>query len=131
MKDSRRPAWRSDTCSRMEREHVEERPLFRRGKAHAAGRHHRHAEGVGQADEHVVVVFLLAPQVPLHFDVDVRAPEDAHQRVEQPPDAEAMGLQQRLSRHRDEPAHVPVEIRHGQRALAFPPSLKLRRTAVP
>ena len=41
-------------------EHVEERPLLGRGEPHAAGGHDRHAERIGQADEHVVVVFLVA-----------------------------------------------------------------------
>ena len=100
-------------------EHVEERPLFGRGEPHAAGGHDRDAEGAGQGDEHVVVVLLLAPQVPLHLDVDIRPPEDAHQRVEQPADAVTLGPEQGLPRQRDQAADVPVEIGQRERALAF------------
>ena len=67
----------------------------------------------------VVVVFLLALQMALHLDVDCCAPEDADQPVEQPADAEAIGLQQRPPGQRDEPADVAVEILERERALAF------------
>ena len=57
-------------------EHVEERPLVGRGKAHAAGRDQRHTERIGQAHQRVVVVLLIAAQVPLQFDIDIAATEE-------------------------------------------------------
>ena len=88
-------------------EHVEQRPLFGRGKAHAAGGHHRHAERVGQARQRVVVVFLIALQMPLQLDIDVGAAEDADKAIEQAAHAVALGLQQRAARQGDEPGGEP------------------------
>jgi len=42
-----------------------------------------------------------------------------HQRVEQPAHAKAIGLQQRLPRHRDQAANAPVEIREREYTLAL------------
>ena len=70
---SRRPACAQRHVLADRREHVEERPLVGRGESHAAGGDHRHAERLGQPDEHVVVVFLIAPQMPLELDVQVRS----------------------------------------------------------
>ncbi len=111
-------------------EHVEERPLFRRGIAHAAGGHHRHAERAGQAHERVVVVFLIAMQVALQLDVRVRSTERADNAIEQAADAVPLGVQQRAARHGDEPRGVTIHLVKRERALPLPPSLKLRRTAV-
>ncbi len=92
------------------REHVEERPLLGRGKAHAAGRDERHAKRLGQADQRVVVVFLIAPQMALQLDVDVAAAEQPDQPIEQPADAVALGQQQRPAGQRDQAGREPLEV---------------------
>ena len=83
-------------------QHVEERPLVRCGEAHAAGRDDRHAKRLGEADERVVVVFLIAAQVPLQLHIDLAASEEADEPIEQAADAEALGEQQRPPGQRDE-----------------------------
>ena len=88
------------------REHVEERPLLGRRKAHAAGGDERHAERLGQAGQRVVVVFLIAAQVPLQLDVDVAAAEQPDQPIEQPADAVPLGDEQRPPDQRDQPRVV-------------------------
>ena len=85
------------------RQHIEERPLVGRGKPHAAGRDQRHAKRLGQAHERVVVVFLIAAQVPLQLDIDIAATEQPDQPIEQPADAVPLGEQQRPAGQRDEP----------------------------
>ena len=75
-------------------------------KPHAAGGDQRHAKRLGQADQRLVVVFLIALQVPLQLDVRLAAAEDADHAIEQAADAVALGLQQRPARQRDEAAVV-------------------------
>ena len=72
-------------------EDVEERPLFRRREADAAGRDERHAKRLGEADQRLVVVFLIALQVPLQLDVGIAAAERADDAIEQAADAEPFG----------------------------------------
>jgi hypothetical protein len=57
--------------------------------------------------------------VALHLDVEVRAAEHADQRIEEPADAEPVGLQQRLAGHRDEAGDVTVQVGQRQRPFAF------------
>ena len=100
-------------------EHVEERPIVGRSKPHAAGRHQRHAKGVGEAHQRVVVVFLIAAQMPLQFDVHIAATEQPDQPIEQAADAVAIGQQQRPTRQRHQPAGQALEIVERERAFAF------------
>ncbi len=100
-------------------QHVEQRPLFRRGKADAAGRDERHAKRLGETDQRVVVVFLIALQVPLQLDAGIAAAEDADDAIEQAADAEALGAQQRAAGHGDEAGGEAVELVERERALAF------------
>ena len=72
-------------------QHVEQRPLLRRGEADAAGGDERHAKRLGEADQRVVVVFLIALQVPLQLDEGVAAAEHADDAIEQAADAEPLG----------------------------------------
>ena len=107
------------TCSRIEVSDVEQRPLFRRRKADAAGRDERHAKRLGEADERLVVVFLIALQVPLQLDVGIAAAERADDAIEQAADAEPLGAEQRAAGHGDEAGGEAVELVDRQRALAF------------
>ena len=100
-------------------EHVVQRPLGLGREAHAVGGEDRHAERLGQRHEHLVVPGLVALQVPLHLHVDLLAAEDAHQPIQQPADAVAVGPQQRPAGQRHQPGHVPVEILERERALAL------------
>ena len=112
------------------RQHVEQRPFLRRGKAHAAGGHQRHAKRLGQAHQRVVVVFLVAVQMPLQFHVGVGPPEHADNAVEQPAHAVALGAQQRPARHGNQSGGEAVEFVDRQRALAFRrPQLHARQQA--
>ncbi len=99
------------------REHVEERPLVGHRKPHAAGRHDRHTEGFGQADERVVVVFLIAAQVTLQLDVDIAAAEQPDQLIEQPTHTIPLGQEQRPPRQGHQPQRHALEIGERQRAL--------------
>ena len=75
------------------RQHIEQRPLFWSGKAHAAGGHQRHPKRLGQADQRVVVVFLIAVQMPLEFNVGVATAEGADNAIEQAANTVALGAQ--------------------------------------
>ena len=79
----------------------------------------RHAKRLGEADQRVVVVFLIALQVPLQLDVGIAAAEHADDAIEQAADAEALGAQQRAAGHGDEAGGEAVELVDRQRALAF------------
>ena len=80
------------------------------GTRNAAARH----------DQRVVVVLLVALQVPLQLDVHVGAAEHADEPIEQPAHAVALG---RAAAARPtsatRPAVLPVEIVERQRALAL------------
>ena len=102
MAASRRPAASSVVCSRIVVR------TSKSGRSSGVAKRtppvaiDRHAERFGQADERVVVVFLIAAQVPLQLDIDLAAPEQADEPIEQAADAEALGEQQRPPRERDE-----------------------------
>ena len=100
-------------------QHVEQRPLFGRGKADAAGGHQRHAKRLGEAHQRVVVVFLIALQVALQLHKNIVAAEDADQAIEQAADAEPLGAEERAAGHGNEAGDAAVELVDGQRALAF------------
>ncbi len=100
-------------------QHVEQRPLFGRGKAHAAGGHERHAKRFRETHQRVVVVFLIAMQVALQLDKNIVAAEDADHAIEQAADAEAVGAQQRAAGHGNEAGDAAVELVDSERALAF------------
>ena len=84
-------------------------PVATSGTRNASARH----------DQRVVVVFLIAPEMPLQLDVDVAAAEEADESIEQPADAVALGQQQRSPGQRDEAGREPLEVLERQRALAF------------
>ena len=98
-------------------EHVVQRPRLGRGEAHTVGGENRHAEGLGQRDEHLVVPGFVALQVPLQFHVDVGAAEDAHQPIEQPSHAVPFRVQQRPSGERHEAVDVAIELFERERAF--------------
>ena len=99
------------------REHVEQRPRRRRGKPHAVGRERRHAKRAGQRDQRRVVLLFVAAEMPLQFDVDAVAAEDADEAIEQAADAVAAAIERRAADQRDQPADAAVEYR---RASARP-----------
>ncbi len=98
------------------RQHVEERPRRRMGEADPAGRHHRQVERRRQRDERGVVGFLVAPAVPLQLDVHAVAAEQADERVGEPADAEAAGVERRAPHERHEAARHAVEVPERERA---------------
>jgi hypothetical protein len=100
-------------------QHVEQRPLFGRGKADAAGGQQRDAKRLREAHQRVVVVFLVALQVALQLDEGVRAAKDPDDAIEQTADAEAVRAQQRAAGHGDQAGNAAVELVDAERALAF------------
>ena len=101
------------------REDIEERTVLGRGEPHAAGGDDRHVIGAGEIDERLVVRFLVAQQMPLQFDVDVRPAEQADQPIEQAADAMPLHPQDFAARQRDEAARMAIEFLERQRALPF------------
>jgi hypothetical protein len=101
------------------REDVVQRTFVGRGEPHAVGGDERHAIRVGQIDERVVVVGFVAIQMPLQLHVDLLAPEDADQPIEQAADAVLPRAQQVPARQRDEAAHPAVERVERERPFSF------------
>jgi hypothetical protein len=98
---------------------IEQRPLFGRRERDAAGRQQRHAKRLGETDQRIVVVFLVAVQVALQLDVGIAAAERADDAIEEAADAEPFGAEQRAAGHGDEAGGEAVELMNRQRALAF------------
>ena len=100
-------------------EDVEERAVVGRGKPYTVGGHHRDSKRARQASQRHQVRFFVAQQVPLQLDVDVGAPEQADETVEQPADAVAMRVEQRPPGQCNETGGKSVELLDGKRACPF------------
>jgi hypothetical protein len=100
-------------------QHVEQRPRRRRGKAHTVGCQRRHAERAGQCDQRRVVLLFVAAEMPLQFDIDVAAAEDADDPIEQAADAVAAAVERGTADHRHQSIDAAIEFVERQRALAF------------
>ena len=70
-------------------------------------------------DERLVVGFLVAAVMPLHFDIRAIASEQADDPIEQAADAESMRVERGATDERDEPAGHAVECVDRQRTFAF------------
>ena len=73
----------------------------------------------GQLAQDLVVPFLLAQEVPLHLDVDLRRAEGADDAIDQPADAESRPVDRGAARQRHQPSGVAVEVVERERALTF------------
>jgi len=116
---SRRPAFRQRRLVTQTGEHVEQGSLVVVREAHAVGRDDRHVVGRGERTERPVVRLLVAQEVALQLDVDVRAAEGADEAIEQAANAVVGGVERRPARKHDEPARVAVESLDRQRALTL------------
>ena len=94
----------------MQREHVEQRPLGRRGKADAVGGDGRHAKRRGQRDERRVIGVLVASKMALQLDVDAVAAEDADEPIEQAADTVPPAVERARPASATRPAVQTVEL---------------------
>ena len=100
-------------------EHVVERAAVGLGEADAVGGDDRQMKRGGEIAQRLVVGFLVAQEVPLQLDGDVRRAEDADQPIDQAADAEPPAVDRRSADQRDQPADLAIEILERERAFPF------------
>ena len=100
-------------------EHVEQRPVRGRREPDAVGGDHRHVERGRQREQRLVVGLLVANQVALQFEADVRPSEDPDQPVDQAAHAVAPAAQRLAPGQRHEPPGLSLELVERQHPLAF------------
>ena len=101
------------------RQDVEERSRRRHREANAVGHDRRHAKRRRQRRQHAGVALFVATEVTLQLDVDVGAPEDPDEAIEQPADAVAAAVEHGAAGERHQSTRPPVEIVEPERALPF------------
>jgi hypothetical protein len=90
-----------------------------RRKSHAVGGDDRHAKRRRQIDQLPIGRFLVAAEVPLHFDIGPVAAEQADDPIEQSADAELIRLERRPADERHQPRGRAIELVERQRTFAF------------
>ena len=100
-------------------QHIEQRPLGRRGEADGVGGHNRHTERRGHLDEHLIGHFLVAAAMTLQFDAGAVASKKTDETIEQPTNAVAARIERGSAGERHKAARHAVEFLEGERALTF------------
>src|SRR5262245_53936365 len=100
-------------------EHVEERPIGRRGEADATGCERRHAKRRCQINQALVVGFFITPEMALQLDVHRITAEDPDRSVEQSSYAVAMALERRAADEGHQPTRRSLQLVESERALAL------------
>jgi hypothetical protein len=100
-------------------EHVEERPLVGAAEPDAVGGDNRHVKRGRQLDERLEVGLLVAEQVTLQLDVDVRAAEESDEPIDQAADTKLPAGERLAPDERHEAGRASLELLERERPLPF------------